>query len=65
MCCTAIYDRTTALLHLPVQREHQPGDYEQGVIAHITRSSGTSRVTYIVENIVPPNNSDDVYLDGA
>lgn len=51
--------------HSPPGSEHQPGDYEQGVIAHITRSSGTSRVTYIVENIVPPNNSDDVYLDGG
>ena len=49
----------------PPGSQHQPEDYEQGVISNITRSSGTSRVTYIVENIVPPENSDDVYLDGG
>jgi proteasome lid subunit RPN8/RPN11 len=49
----------------PAGAQHQPKDYEQGVIANITRSSGTSRVTYIVENIVPPENSTDVYLDGG
>jgi hypothetical protein len=49
----------------PPGSEHQPEDYEQGVIAHITRSSGTSRVTYIVESIMPPENPDDVYIDGG
>jgi hypothetical protein len=49
--------------HSPAGAQHQPENYEQGVIVHITRSSGNSRVTYIVENIVPPENPDDVHLD--
>lgn len=47
----------------PAGAEYQPDRYEQGVIAHITRSTGDSRVTYIVENVVPPKTDDDVYIE--
>ena len=48
----------------PEGAQYQPDRYEQGVIAHITRSTGDSRVTYIVENVVPPETDDDVFIDG-
>jgi len=54
MCCTAIYDRTTALTHLPFKGTN-PETMAGRNRAHIARQFGTSRVTYIVENIVPPN----------
>jgi len=47
----------------PEGSEYQPDDYEQGVIATITRSTGASRATYIVEDVIPPQTEDDVYIE--
>jgi hypothetical protein len=43
---------------------HQEGQFEKGVLAHITRSTGDNRVTHIVDSIVPPEKEGDVYMDG-
>lgn len=47
----------------PSGAEYQPDKYEQGVITHITRSTGDSRVSYIVEKVVPPETEGDVYVE--
>lgn len=50
----------------PEGSEYQPDRYEQGVIATITRSIGDSRVTYIVNDVIPPETDDDVHIrDGS
>ncbi|AEH39284.1 ThiF family adenylyltransferase [Halopiger xanaduensis] len=50
----------------PEGSEYQPDRYEQGVIATLTRSTGDSRVTYIVEDVIPPETDDDVHIrDGS
>lgn len=46
----------------PDGSEYQPDRYEQGVIATITRSTGDTRVTYIVNDVIPPETDNDVHI---
>ncbi|VTT86191.1 molybdopterin biosynthesis protein MoeB [Halorubrum sp. DM2] len=50
----------------PEGSKYQPDRYEQGVITTLTRSTGDSRVTYIVDDVVPPQTENDVHVrDGS
>lgn len=57
------YLRPGEVDHRPPGAEHQLGQYEQGVIALITRSTGEERVTYNVESLVAPKKPDDVFVE--
>jgi hypothetical protein len=60
------YLRPNSARITPEGADHQADQYERGVIAYISRSTGESRVTYQLDDFAPPSDPDDVYVtDGG